>query len=377
MTNSKFTEPKIIHYDYDLSREWFVYFRIKDDHGQWCKKVYKRDINRAPTKKDRLITATAIRNTLSYRLHNGWSPLGQVKDHKTICQVIDDILQTKKSSMKIKSVRTYNDVANMFKAWLRENRYDHLYPDGITPIIARDYLDHLLVDKKYTGKTHNGHLGILKTIFNAMVDREIIGKNPFKGIKELPEESGKNVAYTDAERKKVREYLYENNRRLYYAVQFVYYCFIRRSELIQLKVGDVDLQNMTIRISSAVSKNRKQESVTIPKSFEPALYEMQLDKLPDEWYLFGYRFQTCQRKMIRPDNLTESLRKALRKLSIRPECTFYSFKHTGCVNLYNSTKDIYLVSRQCRHHDIAMTMRYMRSLGVIVDEKLRNADFTF
>jgi hypothetical protein len=50
---------------------------------------------------------------------------------------------------------------------------------------------------------------------------------------------------------------------------------------------------------------------------------------------------------------------------------------TRLVNLYNATQDIYLVSRQCRHYDISMTMRYMRSLGVIVDEKLRQADFKY
>ena len=374
-----FTNPKIIHYNQDLSRQWFVYFRYFHE-GKWRVKVYKAYINAHKTKKDRMKEAIQLRDALIYKLKNeNWNPFGNKKVlmDKPIGQVIDEILATKQSSMKIKSIRTYNDIAKMFKTWLESHGYKYLYPHNFTNILARSYMDYLLVERKYKGKTHNGQLGILKTIFNAMFEREWIDVNPFKGIKELTEEVGKNVAYTDDERKRIRDYLYEYNKRIYYAVQFVYYCFLRRSELIQLKVGDIDFENMTIRISSAVSKNRKQESVTIPKSFEPILYEMKLDQVPKEFYIFGYKFQTCARRMMKPDNLTISHKKALTTLNIRPECSFYSWKHTGCVNLYNVTQDIYMVSRQARHYDISMTMRYMKSLGVIVDEKLRNADFKF
>ncbi|NMC57842.1 MAG: site-specific integrase [Candidatus Methanofastidiosa archaeon] len=278
-----FTEPKIIHFNYDMNREWYIYFRYYHQ-GKWRKKTYKSGINRFKKKEDRMREACNLRDALAFKLKSeGWNPFGESNHQdrtKTICQAIDEILETKRSSMKVKSIRTYNDVANMFKNWIEANEYKYLLPHNFTNTMARSYLDYLLVEKKYAGKTHNGQLGILKTIFNGMLDREIIDKNPFKGIKELPEEMGKNVAYTDEERKKIRDYLYEHNKRLYYAVQFVYYCFIRRSELIQLKVGDIDFNNMTIRIGSSVSKNRKQECVTIPKSFEPILYEVGLDKAP-------------------------------------------------------------------------------------------------
>ena len=45
--------------------------------------------------------------------------------------------------------------------------------------------------------------------------------------------------------------------------------------------------------------------------------------------------------------------------------------HTGVVDLYNHTKDAYIVMRQCRHSDIKMTMIYLRSLGCGVNEQVR------
>lgn len=68
---------------------------------------------------------------------------------------------------------------------------------------------------------------------------------------------------------------------------------------------------------------------------------------------------------------TTKQNKINRKIGIRNECTFYSWKHTGVVDLYNLTKDPYTVMRQCRHKDLETTMRYLRSLGCGVNELVR------
>lgn len=48
--------------------------------------------------------------------------------------------------------------------------------------------------------------------------------------------------------------------------------------------------------------------------------------------------------------------------------TLYSWKHTGCVAMYEKTKDIYLISRLCGHRSIEVTMNYLRSLGLRVNK---------
>lgn len=378
MTGPHFTQPKIIHYDKDLSKKWFVYFRYYHK-GKWQQKIVRAKINRYNTVSERMRESVYLRDALSHMLrHENWNPFEDeypTRENITLIKAIDEMLATRRN-MKPKSIRTYNDIGRMFKSWLSQNGYKHLYAHNFKPVMARAYLDYLLIQRKYCGKSHNGQLGILKTLFNAMLEREIIEKNPFKGIKELPEDTGKNVAYTADEQKRIKEYLYAHNRRLYYAVQFIYYCFLRRSELIRLRVADIDFNNMTIRIPSEVSKNRRQESVTIPRSFEPVLYEMGLDRIPEDYYIFGFRFQTCGRKMAKPDNLTYSFKKVLDKLAIKGK-SLYAFKHTGAVALYEATRDPYIVSRQCRHSELKITMIYLRSLGLTVDEAVRRADFRF
>ncbi len=50
--------------------------------------------------------------------------------------------------------------------------------------------------------------------------------------------------------------------------------------------------------------------------------------------------------------------------------TLYSYKHTGAINLYKSTKDILAVQRHCRHSSSAQTDAYFSKYGVIINTKV-------
>jgi len=209
-----------------------------------------------------------------------------------------------------------------------------------------------------------------------MLHRNIVSMNPFTGIQKLYESEGSNIPYTEDEKKKIIEYLMQYNIRLYYAVCFVYYCFIRRTELIRLKVRDIDLKNSIILIRSSSSKTKQFRSVTIPLAFEPVLFEMELDKYDPEDYVFGHRFQTCSRKIVKPESFTYAMTRINNKFGIKGK-SFYTWKHTGMVALYNVIHDPYICMKQAGHSDLKMTQRYLRSLGLMIDEKLRQVDFKF
>jgi integrase len=376
---STFTEPILCHYNFNMKKDWFVYFRYPDISGKKILLRFKAGINYEKEKRERIKAGNALRDALSYKLNNeNWNPLLKETpiQHKILSKVLDDIMNIKKSSMKPKSIRTYQDIVNMFKKWLTDNGHN-IYPQQMNNIIARAYMDYLLKDRNYSGKSHNSQLGILITFFNCMIEREIIEKNPFKGIKELPEEVGKNFPFTFEEKNELRDLLKEGDQRLYLFSQFIYYGFIRRSELIQLKAGHIDWENKTIIIHSGTSKNRRQMSVTIPVSFEAILLNFYIDKLPKDWYIFSHLLEPGPEMLKKADYITWKHRKIMDVIHIGKEKGLYSWKHTGVVDLYNATKDPYVVMNQCRHSDIKITMLYLRSLGLQTNEKIRSSNFTF
>ena len=373
-----FTIPKLSPKDGDMSKPWFVFFRYTDmTSGEQKLFKFKKGFASIYSKAERIKYGHALIRSLTVELKSGLNPLtGNMEDEKPVkplVQWLNDIMDTKRTVLKRKSVRTYDDILKYFTRWLSKNNIKNILPENFTPIMARGYMDYLLTERKFSGKSFNHQLGILNSFFNGLVDREIIHRNPFKGIRKMQEDTGKFFSFTPDEQLKLKEYLAEHNKRLYYACQFVYYCFIRRSELIQLKVKDINWHSMTITIQSSLSKNRRQESVTIPRALEDVLYEMELDKAHPEHYIFGHRFNTCERRIMNPDSLSGSHHKAASKLGIDEQKGFYSWKHTGVCDLYNATKDPYLVMQQCRHSDIKMTMIYLRSLGLTTNDRIRDA----
>jgi integrase len=297
-------------------------------------------------------------------------------ENKTLLDHLKENLRAK-NSLADKTKKSYADILKLFSAWLMEKRLGNIFPYYFNPILAKQYSNYLIAEKKYKGKTHNTQLGIIKSWFTDLKEIGMIGANPFDGIKELPEERGKNFAFNSQEREKLKNYLSANKRRLFYACQFLYYLLIRPKELIRMKVEDINFENKTVVIHSLNSKNNNQQSVTIPQGLEKIILEMGLDMAPKHFYIFGFHFQTCERKMANINGISGAHRKVSRLLGIGEEKSFYSWKHTGACALYNAVKDPYLIMQQCRHSDVKITMIYLKSLGLTVNEKIREAEYSY
>jgi hypothetical protein len=60
---TNFTDPKVCHYDYDIKKDWFVYFRFKNpDTGKSKLFVYKAGINLVKSKRTRIAEANSLRD---------------------------------------------------------------------------------------------------------------------------------------------------------------------------------------------------------------------------------------------------------------------------------------------------------------------------
>jgi integrase len=370
-----FTIPKLCNRGNDLSKSWYVYFTFTNQYGIAKQFRFKLELNTYKTKRERDREAGSMITVLHSRLLDGWNPIldkiEKTQEDITISQAFDNLLSIKKSFITPRSYKTYFDQLSLFKKWLIIAKFDKLFVQNFTHVQARQYFDWLLQVKGYGGKTHNGHLGVISTFFNGLVERQTIQKNPTKGIRKVPQDTGKNTTYSSTEERKLEKYMIENEKNFYFVTRFIRYCFFRRSELAKLQVKHIRWENKTIIVPSESSKSRIQDSVTISKTLEKIILEMNILELEPNMYIFGKHFKPSLEKLKRVDDFSDNQRKINKKLKVKDECTFYSWKHTGAVELYNITKDPYVVMRQCRHSDIKMTMIYLRSLGCGVNEQVR------
>lgn len=373
-----YTDPKLADYGGNLSKSWFVWFDISDpDTGQSARKQYRGGINYHKDAAARKREGKALVAYWRKRLGSGtYNPFKQaVNAPGTVCEAIKFVVDLKLKTLKKTSRTSYRTISAMFVKWLKDQRLDNLKLYSLTRDHAQSYLDHLIMDKGYNSTTHNSQRSVLHAIFGAVQTRwkNLMPENPFK-ISLLPQDIGKNLAYNDSEKKTLITYFKAHAKRMYYAVNFIYHAYLRKTELCELTVGHIDWESGTIRIDSSGAKNRKQESVTISDGLMIILLEMGLDMAPKEYYIFGRGLETCPNKCLRPNDLTDRHRELKLKSGLPDDGKgYYSWKHTGVIDYFKEIKDIYAVMRQCRHSDLKTTMIYLKSLGLNPNTEFRKA----
>lgn len=376
-----YTEPKISPAEPESSHmtmDWYVWFRFFDaSTGTWKQLRFKKGINEFKNFRERLAEANALKQAIKEELRDGWNPL--VKDKLltiriySIEEALKHISGIKEMTLKTKTKYAYRYIINLFIEWLQYKGINAAAIKRFTPSQAQEYMDWMLMKKKYSGRTFNDHLIVLRTFFNCFVEREWIHKNPFRSVKKKTQTIGRNLAYNDHERSVLEKELYEKDRRLYFFTQIMFHCFIRRSEMTSLKVKHFDMVNKTIIIPGENAKNKHQESVVIPKGLEPIIQEMQLHLYPSEYFLFGRKLMTSPIQFKNANWITTRHGVFVRKLKMDTEKNLYSWKHTGVCCYYNATKDPYAIMRQLRHRDLNTTMIYLKSMGLIQNDAFRNA----
>jgi len=378
--NYSWTDPVVCHYGYDLTKSWFVYFDFTDDLTKRKKRFqFRGEINKFSNKEERIKEANGLKRFWKLELENGWNPFmkDRVKKlpiHYTIFEGLDAVLKVHLPTLQKRTKETYHYVVRLFKEWLTKEGMDNISLAEFTKQDAQVYLDTLITERGYSGRTHNDHLIILATLFNVMLAKEWIIKNPFKKIDRRPAQIGRNIAFTDSEKEELRELLMKKDERLFYFTQIMYFTFIRRTELARLRVGDFDLVNKTIIIPSNISKNGEQESVVIPVGLEPILRRMRLDHYPSGYYVFGRHLFTSDVIYSNVNHISTRHNKFVKQLEIHSSKTLYSWKHSGvCAAYYATGKDVYALMRQLRHKSLETTMVYLKSLGLIQNDVFRNA----
>lgn len=344
--------------------DWYVYFQYRHPVTRKMKPFKVRaGLNYIKTDRARTIEGNSRVAEMNRILKEGWSPFSNhLETYTNLEDQLKMVMDLKKSTLRHRSYQSYNYCKNSLVTWIQKENLSYISAKDFTPVMAQRYFDSLL-KKGLKGRSFNKTKGFLVTIFNMLVEREIIEKNPFRKIGKLPEEVGNNLAFSNIQKDELSKYLKERNPRLYLFTQFIYFCYIRPLELLRLKVSNIDLSKGMIFIHGSQSKNKKSESVIIPDAFMPLVKSMNLPGFPADDFLFGFQLQTCPEPYSR-NSVTKYHKEALRALSIPDEHTMYSWKASGNIAAYQAGIDLYNIMRQNRHHALSQTQTYLKSLGL-------------
>ncbi len=277
-------------------------------------------------------------------------------------QKLDDFyIYLENKGYSYNTINSYKKDLNLFKDYC--NNIDIKLIDYN---FLRKYLQ-FLHDKKYTASSISRHISSLKSFFKYLTKNEFIKDNPCllitnpKVEKKLPNYINYNdleILFTVPNKNDVL------GLRNLLILELLYSCGIRVSELVNIKISDIDFSNKRILI---LGKGKKERFVLYGKVCSKLLDEYliksrsKLNKNNEYLLLnkFGNKITDRAIRMI----IDDIVKKSSLKLNISP----HTLRHTFATHLLNEGADLKIVQELLGHENIATTGIYTH----VSNERLR------
>lgn len=355
-------------------RHWYiVYYAFDPLTGKKERFRQSFDLNRIRSSRERIAKARMVIGEINRKLPYGYPYNEQSEQEKRsatpIGQAISLICELKCQGARGASIHTYRSMTDRLTRYLEANQMID------RPVAAFNQTDALMfmdtMHRKGIGaSTYNNYITVMKMMFNALLERQYITINPWVGIKRAKQQSKSRRAFNLDEARIVIDAVKSTDRPLYLGILLQYHCFLRPNELRQLKVGNLDYHAGLIRIPGSISKNRKDDIITIPDKLRPILQDL-LNGAKSDWYLFGEGGAPGPVGPVGKNTMGKRHMWMIRKLYSEGRMkditglSYYSWKDTGVTALAAAGVPLTEIMRQLRHHDLSMTQIYVDSLYTV------------
>jgi integrase/recombinase XerD len=153
-------------------------------------------------------------------------------------------------------------------------------------------------------------------------------------------------------------------------IQLLYSCALRVSELVNIKVQDVDIRNSTICIWES-KRSSNPALVPVPLFLTKMLNQWITDnRLSPNRYLF---FSTHDKKISR-SLIHRVVKEAAQRARIEKEITTHTFRRSRASHLLDAGLPIEQVSRLLRHKYLNSTMIYLKISIKGLQQAINNID---
>jgi integrase len=365
-----FTQPKIVLSKKSGERAYITFYyngkRLREYNGN------RLDLSINPNQfedvKDRNRLLKRLQFEFDKALNQGWNPFVKEAELPSLNEALEKVLIDKMNSNLCDLYkRNLKAVIRMFREFL---------PSKILKAEC-DQLDFALIEEflnKFQTSERNyiNRRRCLGTIFNEMVRKGFAKNNPVKNTKPARAKASLHAPYSNEQLKSVLNFLKDHYPNLHLCCLLTYGCLLRpHHEIRLLKLRHIVQGFTQIQLSGNENKSKRVRTVYLPRYVQDALRErlaMLHDKeaniftFTDEPYNVGYFNVMWGKAKI----------KMIKAKILEPKQTIYSFRHTAAVNVYRKTKDLHILQQLLQHSNMIVTLNYLRGLGEINDERLRD-----
>lgn len=368
-----YTEPKIITTD-DLKVRAYILFYY---NGKRCREYNGKTIgvpispNRASSVSERNKLLRKLTYEIQKALEGGWNPTGENASEKEIIRttqcLLNEVLKDKvDSSLSTTYKRDLQSVHKQFIEFLTSKEAN----DPISNISLKR-LDEFLKQFDTTGTHYMNKRRALGVLFSSIVRKGYITSNPLEKTLKRKAKATLHQIYTPEKVKEILKFLKPRYPNLHLCCLLTYGCLLRphhESRLLTRSNFNEDLTE--IRLSGNENKSGRVRTVHIPEYVREELLNRGINLLKSNENIiscnekaFNVSYFSLQWSRAKKQMIEESL--------LEKDQTIYSFRHSAALNIYNRTKDIYILQQLLGHSNMIVTLKYLRGLGELNKSQLQ------
>jgi len=209
-------------------------------------------------------------------------------------------------------------------------------------------------DKNYSSQTINLYLNAIKFFYREVLKLpQRINLKFAKRSKKLP------IVLSREEIKNIIEVIRNPKHKL--LISLAYGAGLRISEIVSLKVKDVNLEELTIHLKNA--KGKKDRITIFPEKIKNDLQGLIAGKNPND-----YVFESERGGKLTERTAQKVFENALQTAGIKRDATFHSLRHSFATHLLENGVDVRYVQELLGHRNIRTTQVYTQ----VTNPKLKN-----
>jgi site-specific recombinase XerD len=367
-----FKQPKIFIPKDSSSRAYILYYyngkRLREYNGN--RLLLNIHPNHCYNLKDRKQALIQLQFEVTKALNSGWNPL---ELEEKIVQVslqegLDLIIKEKRdTNLCCLYKRNLIGVHRMFIEHVPQ-RYLKEQADKLPLSVVESFLNKFhSSERNYINRRR-----CLHTLFAELVRKGLLDKNIVKSTKTATAKASLHVPYSKPQLKEVLKFLKINYPNLHLCCLLTYGCLLRPHHEIRLLkrkhiVNDYD----QIQLSGNENKSKRIRTVYVPEYVKIELRTRLKDIFDGETNIF-----TFTESPYSPGYFNLMWGKAKKEMKqkgiLDSKQTIYSFRHTAAVGVYRKTKDLQILQQLLQHSNMIVTLNYLRGLGEVNDERLKD-----
>ena len=237
------------------------------------------------------------------------------------------------------TISTYLACLNYFKNYFKGSKIDDLSKEDII-----DYLFHL-IKNNYSKSTQNQHINAIKFYFEKCLGK----KREFYHIDRPIKDKKLPIILSKNEIQLLFNSTYNLKHLAILAV--IYSCGLRVSELINIKINDIDNNRMVINIRHA--KGNKDRQVQLTNQILNLLRKYYKKYLPVNYLIVGQnggKYSTT--------SIQKIIKNSALKAKIYKKVTPHTLRHSFATHLLENGTDIRYIQTILGHSDIKTTQIY-------------------